>query len=145
MRYVESNGNDTRNRNRKDYESIFDRVTKTYIEVISLPDLASSRFDGQAKRTLTAGTTALDFKIDVELSNKRVLTSPELHDEWRRLVRAQIAAATSSTNPTQTPPPVPAEQRALTNRVIALCGRIYARKGLAKPSYFTRTRQRSER
>jgi hypothetical protein len=144
MRYAESNGHQTRKNKQKDYDAIFNRVISIYLDCISLPDMAASRLDGQGKRTLTG--TPLDFKIDVELANRRVLTSPALRDEWARLLREHINATANplGTNQTSTKP-VTAEQRELTNRVILLCARIYAKKKLNRVGdYFRHIRGRIE-
>lgn len=126
----------------------FERVISIYLDCAALPHLAACRYDGEGKRTLSPGTSALDFKIDTELANRRVLTTPEMQCVWQRLVEGQYKATnqpTKAERALESPDALSAEQRALTDRVIQLCSREYKRRGLDKVGqYFTRIRRKAE-
>lgn len=137
------------------YHSAFYRVINTYIECALLPHVGTATLDGSPKRVLVPGSTPLLYKLDTEISNKRVLTSPELRDEWNRIVRAEIRAPESPevlpTTPTTPALPLSAkeqerleEQQKLTARVIQMCGRLYVKRGLDKMSYFKQIKKRAE-
>ena len=130
-----------------DYNAAFYKVVRTYIECAFLPYVSTASFDGTPKRTLAPGSTPMLFKCDVEIANSRVLTTPELREAWKEIVRNEITAAeddAAQDKPSTPAPPVSAEEKKLISRVIQLCGRLYVRKGLHKLSYFRRVKQRSE-
>lgn len=127
----------------------FELVVRTYLDCIALPHLASCRYDGVGKRTLSPGTSALDYKIDVELANRRVLKTPEMQREWQRLVEEQQKAANKPTkreNALQKSDDLSArERRSLRNCVVLLCSREYKRRKLDKVGqYFTYFRGKAD-
>ena len=141
MRYGNDNG-----LSRRDNRRLFDNVLAVYLDCIALPGMGSCRYDGQPARRLAVGTAPLDFKCDVEIANRAVLTTPELRQEWQRLLGEQFKAteATESAKP-EKKKPQSAKERELTNRVVMLCAKLYAKKKLDRVgAYFTHKRLRAE-
>lgn len=131
---------------RTDYRRLFDNVLAVYLDCISLPNSSACSYDGQAARRLAVGTAPLDYKIDVEIANRSVLTSPELREEWQRLLEDAFKATDATEGTKQEKKkPQSAEERELTNRVVMLCAKLYVKKNLDRVGpYFTRKRLRVE-
>lgn len=99
---------------------------------------------GKPKRTLKLGGPAHNFRMDVELVAKRVLTTDEMRGEWDRLVCETYRVTTEPEGiPAKAAKRTP-EQIELTHRVVTAMGKEFQRRGLDKiGSYLTTVRRRA--
>jgi hypothetical protein len=123
----------------------FENVITIYLDCVTLPHLAACSYEeGARKRTLSG--IPLDYKIDVEIANRRILTTPEMQREWEHLVEERYKATNQPSKEELAleralKATASVEQRELTSRVIRACSKEYQRRQLHKVgSYFTRVR-----
>ena len=138
-----ADSNTTRNA-RRDLYAIFDRVIETYVDKLLTPYERSFSYDGRVSPTLTPSSPSSNYKIDTEIAVRRALgETPELIAEWNRLVAQEYDRQTGQ-RPDSKPSPPTREQRELTHRTVSPLAKIFQRRKLDSPSYFTTIRRKSE-
>jgi len=142
MKY-ENNG--AHNSNTRGLYDSFNKCLSIYVDCISQPTLSAIKYDGTGSRTLSVGSIALGYKLDIEIAMRKVLSgSPELYGEWLRLVEERRDSLFDTEDDSKSQP-VSEEQRKLTHRVTILAARIFQKRRLDRVrEYFTVVKQRVE-
>jgi hypothetical protein len=139
MRYARNDGGA---QTRRGYQQSFSRVQKVFADCQALQPVSACRFDGQPSRKLFG--TPHDYVLDVEKATQSVLDTPELREEWIRLLEEEINSPDAG-EVVDRKPPRSAGQRALTDRVVTLSARVFQKRKLDRiGDYFRLVRYRVE-
>ncbi len=102
-------------------------VLKSYAELAQFPRIAAQNYDAGAKAPHKWSVHSAHYLADVELTTKRILTSPELYGQWCELVRREAGLDFT---------PVSAETE---SRIAKAVSRAYEKKHLNNIEWYFHT------